>query len=1055
MDKQALFVPVEENKELFLYKVKSWASYPPSNTGNEWIINGVIPKKLQEIKKYFEKTQPSQTIIPGITVSNSEKGRLEDLTDSTLSIYLGLFIEITRFLRHRTFKPEWNSIAVTGNFVFNDKTVELTGVEHIKQKYAGVEKYAQEHKNENHLFIYVTDEVNGNEHLPEPPDNLTIKAFTPRYPVGAIFAEIFEPHFDEEQLDLFDNSGIQEQWDYVSTPVFERIKNTALSKNWRGFFIHGEGETGKSAMVLELSKYLAEADQIFAPIWIRVNNEELIDRLSSYKLQPSVISDRKKNPLENPMTTYITEKIAGTLNLDWKPKDGLPALVKNINRNGNRRYLLVIDNLEIEEVDEVTDSIQTIIEKCSPRPPVIFTSRVAGSAMFLEKVRMTELSTKEIEKLIWSIAQTRGQACIQELTKWNGTQEYIVLLEQISFHFASFPGIIKLIIPQLDTGLPGVLQTLGNLKFPGNEANKKADAIFQTVFSRLDNYTRAVLFAFLGIKRLDLFTEYDKFVKENDLDDSIGKTSLVKKIIDRIYNTGLKFDKTSYTTAELEEMTQHALNKLTRIHILNRNLSNTANQPDDNEYYIKTLPLKILLFSESIANETIPSSGKTLRDTLINVEDLIEACIVYGQSPVLLETLLKKNIDKNCKDYSFLLNAASRSNISGHIDVLVKYGYKKINKLFFYAGNITALYFAVKLNQNKEVVQRLLFYGAKIDVTDKYGQTPLHFAARYNQNPEIIDLLLRNKAKIDITDEDGRTPLHFAARYNQKPEIIDLLLKNEATVDITDKDGETPLHYAARNKNIEVFKHLIREDFSLLLCPNSDGLTPLFELVMNSTDPNIISWLKDNHVELNITTSTGASLLHFAAFNDNETILKKLLEEGADINVTDIEGSTILHYAAMNSELDLMDEDMFTILLEKGLTIHAVNSAGGTPLHTAAAYNDDLDSVSLILRKGARTDINAKTVDGGTPLHCAACYNENLDIIKLLLKNEAYIHATDIYGSTPLHYAAKINNNPEIIVTLIKAGARLEDKDKKGKSAFSYLKKRKDWAIIKKAIKNI
>ena len=961
MSSQTLFVPVEE-EGLFLYEVKVNAA---ADTVNTWWINGIpLPRMLKETAAvYFDKPiHPAE-----ISFTNSGKRPKWPLDDSTKSVYLGLFIAMLQYARRRTFKPEWDSITVTGDIAIHEGTVEPAGVTHIKEKHAGVQNYAKEHEKENHLFLYVSDEQ------PVKPGwdgNLEVKAFTPQDSIGAIIAELFEPAFHREQKKFFDRIPVAlEAWDYVSTNVFEEMKRNALSKKWTGFLIHGEGESGKSAMALELAKYLAAAERIYAPIWVRTEENELHERFPAKKelrsppsetltssIQPdhivcfgssvsSISLGQKKEKSENPVTDYIAGLIAEALNHAWTPQDGLSALANALEREGSP-YLLIIDNLEVNEIDEVWKSVQAVVGKCSPRPPVVFTSRIEAKITGLTPVRPSELTAGEIEKLVENIAQKQGQAYTQELLNWKDKQEYDEFITHLHANFASFPGIITVIVPQLDRGLPAVLQTLDNLNLLDKDVNEKAEAIYTTVFSHLDSFTQVVLFLFI---RFTL-----PWIGDSFFDRTL--TQKICQILSELEASDVQFDGIGHTPEKIEEKTYQALDELARIHILNRDPAGAADRPGKNEYYIKTLPIKILTSSESIANAIIPVTdkkcpyalleGEWLRVASIAPEELIRICIYYHQSGKRLETLLTKYyVDYLHSDYYLFTWAAAFSKKPEHIKAFYDHGYKEIDREFI-------LHKAACNNQNEKVIQQLLDYGAKVSIKDAKGDTPLHCAAQYNPNPNIISLL-----------------------HSREPEALP----------IRNNYGYLPIHLAAMNKNPDVFKRFVKLDPHLLDYDDTYGNMPLFDFIRYCNDPNIVSWLEENKIDLNLTNPAN--------------------------------GATLLHYAAMNSKLDLMHEDMITILKGKRLNINATDLNGYTPLHWAAQYNTSINSIRILLINGADADINAK--------------------------NKAYL--------TPLMCAAAENENPEIPIALINAGADLYAQDNDGKTAISYLKERKDWSVIKKA----
>ena len=61
--------------------------------------------------------------------------------------------------------------------------------------------------------------------------------------------------------------------------------------------------------------------------------------------------------------------------------------------------------------------------------------------------------------------------------------------------------------------------------------------------------------------------------------------------------------------------------------------------------------------------------------------------------------------------------------------------------------------------------------------------------------------------------------------------------------------------------------------------------------------------------------------------------------------------------------------------------------------------------VTLLLDRGAESDINAENERGTTPLHYAAYLNSNPEVATLLIQRGADIHARDNAGKTPCQLA--------------------------------------------------
>ncbi|MDB4703064.1 ankyrin repeat domain-containing protein [bacterium] len=236
------------------------------------------------------------------------------------------------------------------------------------------------------------------------------------------------------------------------------------------------------------------------------------------------------------------------------------------------------------------------------------------------------------------------------------------------------------------------------------------------------------------------------------------------------------------------------------------------------------------------------------------------------------------------------------------------------------------------------------------------------------------------------------------------------------------------------------------------------ALTPL-ELACVSEKTEMVSWLIKNGAN-----PDGAPRIHnglwTALGNQNETLLRVLLEGGADVNIERGKGDTpfrvvctrglpyfakILIEAGANYNFKEKSlgktslraaahfgrTEMVQLLLDLGLDPDVRDDWGWTPLHvainpeTAKALIDGganihakakdgneaihsligenmLDSVKYLLSLGVDVDTHGK--NNITPLHQAVIFN-HLDGAKMLLENGANIKAADNKGMTCLHFA--------------------------------------------------
>ena len=75
-------------------------------------------------------------------------------------------------------------------------------------------------------------------------------------------------------------------------------------------------------------------------------------------------------------------------------------------------------------------------------------------------------------------------------------------------------------------------------------------------------------------------------------------------------------------------------------------------------------------------------------------------------------------------------------------------------------------------------IRSLIASGADVNLLDNEGWSALMFAVRYQNNVEIVKLLLENGADIYASNRYGSTPLLLASCYTGNPEILKTVLNS-------------------------------------------------------------------------------------------------------------------------------------------------------------------------------------------------------------------------------------------------------------------------------------
>lgn len=162
-------------------------------------------------------------------------------------------------------------------------------------------------------------------------------------------------------------------------------------------------------------------------------------------------------------------------------------------------------------------------------------------------------------------------------------------------------------------------------------------------------------------------------------------------------------------------------------------------------------------------------------------------------------------------------------------------------------------------------------------------------------------------------------------------------------------------------------------------------------------------------------------------------LIEKSLQSGQNANQTIFDGSTMLHIAAWQN-----DEKLFRLGLQYGGMIGNVNKSGETVLHWAA-YSNNPNIISLALSdKNALKIINKQNKAGRTALHFNALKWGNLEVAKILINNKADLNIKDNNGQTPLHYALALRKW-NLAKLYIDYGADINIKDKDNEGIDEYL----------------
>jgi ankyrin repeat protein len=114
---------------------------------------------------------------------------------------------------------------------------------------------------------------------------------------------------------------------------------------------------------------------------------------------------------------------------------------------------------------------------------------------------------------------------------------------------------------------------------------------------------------------------------------------------------------------------------------------------------------------------------------------------------------------------------------------------------------------------------------------------------------------------------------------------------------------------------------------------DQDGMTPLMNAILEEdVEPSIIQLLIERGADINASESDKWTALHLAARNQNETIVRILLQAGAAVDPVDVYGNTPIWRSVMNSTSNLA---VIKELIAHGADPYRKNNYGIAPIDIA------------------------------------------------------------------------------------------------------------------------
>ncbi|KAI0436716.1 ankyrin repeat-containing domain protein [Xylaria telfairii] len=279
-----------------------------------------------------------------------------------------------------------------------------------------------------------------------------------------------------------------------------------------------------------------------------------------------------------------------------------------------------------------------------------------------------------------------------------------------------------------------------------------------------------------------------------------------------------------------------------------------------------------------------------------------------------------------------------------------------------------------------EVAEHLLDMGCPVNAKTSEETTALLGASGGNQ-PKMVELLLLRGADVEAHGPDGQRAIHWAVEIGSFG-ITKLLVDRGADLDVEDSKGGSPLCNAIYFEYPKIVDLLLKRGAVMKPSGRWNHYNNLLDFSWGLSNPTVTKVLLNFYKQgRNDDGLTPAKALMVAINRESKRLTTLVLETWYNSDTTgDLSMGEAIHFAASQNNVELLSK-----LLDDPLGPPSINyelPGVGTPLHTAIRSKTPLQTVRLLLDKGA----DAENVSGiyGTTLN-AACVRADIETVKLLL----------------------------------------------------------------------
>ncbi|KAJ3659873.1 hypothetical protein Zmor_011536 [Zophobas morio] len=312
-----------------------------------------------------------------------------------------------------------------------------------------------------------------------------------------------------------------------------------------------------------------------------------------------------------------------------------------------------------------------------------------------------------------------------------------------------------------------------------------------------------------------------------------------------------------------------------------------------------------------------------------------------------------------------------------------------VEKLLQYEAKIQDLFAVKESFRNKAYLEVLLRKGLRLDALNKEDLSRILMSIILHEpRPERnMQLYTDNKLNINIK-HDGDTSLHQAVALG-KSHVVTWLLQNQADVNATNFKLKTPLQVAVATKQLDIVHLLLKNGADINYYTGQNDA--IWESLCKHFPKDCAKIIVNTYPNLKVLN--GLTPLYYAVDNDDEHMVRRLMEKGADVN-----DSRAFRKAVQRGNISIVD-----LFLERGYQADSDNPANQEVMSIAGSLGN-CSLIDLLLRRGFK--INSANSSGDTALYLAAKNNHFL-VTKLLILRGADVNCASQRGETLWDYLEK------------------------------------------------